>query len=375
MDTYRALVAILISFLILIGYQYFFVGFQSEEAVVEGGAPQQNGVRQQPQTQAPVAQPPQLPAAPEVPAAVPQPMTGGEAKKITVDTPLYTAVLSEAGGTVTSFVLKNHRETSAEDSPGKQLIENPENFGYPLKFSWGSAMPADSYYRASESIVEFENNTGELHMTATTPAGLLVEKVFHFKRDSYVIELDIRVSNPTQQALQGSPQLYQVNVPFEERSTFNRFLFIGPAAYRNGELKEYKAKEFEEGPKSVQGVFDWVAYEGTYFMCAIIPETQEPSTFVMQGNEDIVYTQFSGGLDTLNPNDSAVYQYRLFYGPKKLSLLKEIGYNLDRSIDFGWFDFIAKPLCIYSTSSTPSSRTTASPLSWSPSSSRQFSGR
>lgn len=349
MDTYRAFLAILISFLILIGYQYFFVGFQSEETVVEGSAdtvrttPSESGVQQQSQMQQPATQQPQLATTPQVPAAVPQPMAGGDAKKISVETPLYRAVLSEAGGTVTSFVLKNHRETSAEDSPGKQLIENPQNMGYPLKFGWGSVIPADSFYQAADSIVEFENGTGELRMTATTPAGLQVEKVFHFKEDSYIIEMDIRVSNPTGQTLQGSPQLHQVNVPFEERSTFNRFLFIGPAAYRNGELKEYKTKEYEEGPKTVQGVFDWVAFEGTYFMCAIIPETKEPSTFVMQGNEDITYTQLSGGLDTLSPNDSAIYQYRLFYGPKKLSLLKELGYNLDRSIDFGWFDFIAKP--------------------------------
>ncbi len=59
MDTYRAFLAIVISFVILIGYQYFFVGFAPEEVPVgsvenqENIPPAQNQqqVLQQPQNQ------------------------------------------------------------------------------------------------------------------------------------------------------------------------------------------------------------------------------------------------------------------------------------------------------------------------------------
>jgi len=123
MDTYRAFLAILISFVILIGYQYFFVGFKSEETVVEGQKMQENGqVVEQNQVPQQVQQP--MPSLQNTTPAAPPAMNRQDAQKISVETDLYTAKISEAGGTITGFVLKEHTETSAEDSPGKQLVEN-----------------------------------------------------------------------------------------------------------------------------------------------------------------------------------------------------------------------------------------------------------
>jgi YidC/Oxa1 family membrane protein insertase len=35
---------------------------------------------------------------------------------------------------------------------------------------------------------------------------------------------------------------------------------------------------------------------------------------------------------------------RYFYGPKDLSLLKQVGHRLEAAVDFGWFTFVAYPL-------------------------------
>jgi YidC/Oxa1 family membrane protein insertase len=50
-----------------------------------------------------------------------------------------------------------------------------------------------------------------------------------------------------------------------------------------------------------------------------------------------------GGLDTLQPGAEKVYRYKLYYGPKKVESLRGLGYNLERSVNFGWFDIIARP--------------------------------
>lgn len=343
MDNYRAFLAILISFIILIGYQYLIGGFAPPEPVVEDQSTQQNGQAAQPGQVPQQTQQTQQTMQAMPTTAAPPAMNQQNAAIINVDTELYTATLSSAGGTMKSFVLKNHSETSAEDSPGKQLVENAPEMGYPLRFSWGTVVPAELYYELQNDAVSFANGKGELRMMATAPSGLQVEKIYVFDEKSYLMDLSIRVYNPTGSPLQGIPQLSQVNVPFQEQTAFNRFLFSGPAAFYNNELKEFKTKEFEDGPKTVQGIFDWVAYEGTYFMCAIIPGAKSQSSFTMQGSNEYAYTQLTGGLDTVSPGESKVYNYRLFYGPKKLSLLKETGFNLDKSIDFGWFDIIAKP--------------------------------
>ncbi len=349
MDTYRAFLAIVISFVILIGYQYFFVGFAPEEVPVGSVENQENiptaqnqqQVLQQPQNQQIIQQPAQTAQQMQSPQP---PVVQRDAKKISVETELFTAVVSEAGGTINSFVLKNHKETNEEDSAGKELINNEVKDGFPLKFSWGSVIPADIYYALKNDNVSFSDGKGELKMSALTPSGLEIEKTFVFDQNNYLMDLFVTVKNPTAQSLQGSPQLSQVNVPFQQgKSAVNRFMFSGPASYMSGELEEYKAKEFKDGPKTIQGSFDWMAYEGTYFMCAVLPIESKSSTLVMQGSEDLVHMQVGGALDTLQPGQEIIYKYHLFYGPKKLSLLQEVGFNLEKSVNFGWFDIIARP--------------------------------
>lgn len=338
MDTYRAFLAILISFVILLGYQYFFVGFPQEDTAVEGEVTEQTTAvvpqNQQIQTQQQVISQPPV-AKPVLPAR--------EVEKIEVETDLFNATISDNGGIIESFILKKHKETNEEDSPGKQLIATQPEMGYPLKFSWGGIVPAETQYELQNDQVVFRDGKGELRLSATTPSGLEVEKIFIFDKSSYLVDLVVNVKNPTDQTLQGNPQIFQVNVPFQQKTTINRFLFSGPSYFLNNELAEIKAKEFKEGPQSYQGIFDWIAYEGTYFMCGIVPEDKKQSTYTVQGSEELVYSSLAGPLDTLAPDQQASYKYKLYYGPKKLSLLQETGYNLDKSVDFGWFDIIARP--------------------------------
>ena len=108
-------------------------------------------------------------------------------------------------------------------------------------------------------------------------------------------------------------------------------------------LQEFKDKEITGEPKTVHGTCEWAAYEGTYFLTGILPGQKEGETLTMQQNGSLVEMTMSGKLETLPPGGQIVYSYRLYYGPKKLSLLQSIGYNLDKSVNFGWFDVIAKP--------------------------------
>ena len=343
MDTYRAFLAIIISFVILLGYQYFFVGFEQPSPVSE--TTEQSAA--QPGPAAPQQQPAALPAV-QAPAAAPPPAVAYDRKPqdITIDTDLYTATLSEDGGTITSFILKKHRETHAKDSPGMQLVKTTATEGFPLQFSWGSAVGARVLYDSSVQKLKLsrDKNKAELRMSADAGNGLQVERVYTFDNSNYLIDLSVIVKNSSQTILQGIPQLGLVNSHFEGvASPADRFLFGGPAAFVNGGLQEVKAKDFADGPKTLQGSIDWAGYEGNYFLCAIVPKDGANNSFTMQGNETLANTQLSGALETLQPGSEKSYNYHVYYGPKKLTMLKSIGYNLDRSVNFGWFDVIAKP--------------------------------
>ncbi len=343
MDMYRAFLAIIISFVILVGYQYFFVGPAQQPT----GEQSSTAVEQQSQTAGTV---PQAAApAPVISAAVPsQPvpaqLSSRPAAEIVVDTDLYTVTISENGGVLTSFILKNYKETNSKDSPGEQLIKTSPEQGYPLSFSWGSAFPRNTIYTLDSTDVIFNEQTGSavISMRAVNEAGLEIVRSYEFSRDSYPIKHSVTVKNNGGQALQGAGGIHQLNMPFGALGKGSQWLFRGPAYYGEEGLEEFKLKEFKEGEKTVQGLFDWVAYEGTYFVTGIIPEDKSKSV-TMNAQDELVSIDIVSSLDTLAPGAEKTYNYDLFYGPKKLTLLKEIGFNLEKIINFGWFDIIAKP--------------------------------
>ena len=346
MDTYRAFLAIIISFVILLGYQYFFVGFDKPVPVsekTEQSAEQTAQPAATPSEQKPaVATPAQAPAAAPLPAVA----YDRKPKDITVDTDLYTATISEDGGTITSFILKKQRETHAKDSPGMQLVKTTAAEGFPLQFAWGSAVGERVLYDSNVQNLKLsaDKNKAELRMTADAGNGLAVERVYTFDNKNYLIDLLVTVKNHSDNILQGVPQLGLVNTRFDGVvSPSNRFLFGGPVAFLDGGLQEVKAKDFADGPKTLQGAIEWAGYEGNYFLCAIVPKDGAGSSFTMQGTEMLASTKLSGTLETLQPGAAKSYDYHVYYGPKKLQMLKSVGYNLDRSINFGWFDVIAKP--------------------------------
>jgi YidC/Oxa1 family membrane protein insertase len=341
MDTYRAFLAIIISFVILLGYQYLFVGFDKPPIPAETSAPKsaETAVAQNaPATAEPPIPQPELQAAPK-PVVASRP-----AKDITVDTDLYTAILTENGGAIKSFILKEHKETNKKDSPGKQLVMTKPEQGLPLKFSWGSVVGQDVLYDFDRQEVSFGGDgKATLSMKARTENGLEIERIYTFDKKQYLIDLVVKVTNTSGGALQGIPQLHQVNTPFEGTNAASQFLFAGPAAFVSGVLQEVKSKEFAEGAKTLQGKVDWVGYEGNYFLSAIVPLGDAGTSFTMQGTEDLTTIQVAGNLDTLQQGAAKEYAYHIFIGPKKLTLLKEIGFNLDKALNFGWFDVIAKP--------------------------------
>jgi len=106
MDMYRAFLAIIISFLFLIGSQYFFV-----TPVVNQTVPVQETVQQNMETVPAATGEKAPPVIGQVPI-VSVPSTGvvvdQTARDILIDTPLYSAVINEQGGGFTSFALKKY---------------------------------------------------------------------------------------------------------------------------------------------------------------------------------------------------------------------------------------------------------------------------
>jgi YidC/Oxa1 family membrane protein insertase len=351
MDNYRAILAIVLAFFILLGYQYLFVLPEQEQQqpVVEKiETPQSIAPAQEPKpAQAPSAiAPAEQPAQFDQPAQFEQPasLPARQGRDIVVENNKYRAVISETGGGFKSFRLKNYRETAAPDAELKELINTDSYIDLPLHFTWGveprrAQIPL--FVADNETLKVEAGETQTLTMTAELSSGLQVTRRMTFDPDSYLIEMSIDIYNFSETPLQGSPYMSLTNLPFG--SSAMRYLFSGPAALVDGKLQEVKPKDLEESSKTLQGNITWAAFEGTYFMTGVIPEQQEGMTLKLSAEGEKINTLLINTEDVLPAAGHLQYNYTAYFGPKRISTLREAGHDLERIVNFGWFDKIARP--------------------------------
>lgn len=346
METKRTFTAVILSLIILVGYQYLFAPSPQAPSQQTSAVQVQHEAKQTAQVQPPVILPTEQPPAAASSASVPTAFQATTGQDVTVETSLYTAIFSENGGVVKSFKLKNYREALAKDSLPKELIQTKSALDQPLNFAWGNG-PITSVPLFKANHLHLRTTIGDkssLVMTATLPSGLKVTKTLVFADDSYLINLEVKVQNGTNSSLKGSPQLQLTNKPFSTGSAKTSFLFNGPALYQDNSLQEIKVKKLLKAPKTFHGKLSWAAYEGTYFLCGILPRnTTQNTTRISVTQKDQVTTTVSGQADIIPAGASTIYEYDIYFGPKKLSTLKTIGSNLNKAINFGWFDMLAKP--------------------------------
>jgi len=343
MDTYRAILAIVLAFFILLGYQYLFVTPQQDQPVVEQkvAAPQPEVPVRGPEPAPDATVPAVEPAGFEQPASLPT----REGRDIVVETNKYRAVIAETGGGVKSFLLKNYRETTGPDAALKELITTDSYVELPLYFSWGveprrAQVPLFVADQESIKVGPGENQT--LTMTAKLASGLQVTRRMTFDPDSYMINMSVDVYNFSETPLQGSPYLSLTNTPFG--ATAQRYLFAGPAALVDGKLEEIKISDLEKAGKTLQGNIVWAAFEGTYFMTGVIPDKHENQTLKLSADGEKVNTLLVSPEDILPAKGHLQFNYKVYFGPKRISTLKEAGHELERVVNFGWFDKIARPV-------------------------------
>ena len=340
MDLYRAFLAIVLSFLILVGYQYFFV----------------KPVPQQPQSSSQSQQVPVNPGKETTPppagaasAASSQPSVtiDPNAKDITVDTPLYTAIIKEQGGGFKSFVLKQYRATMEKGSGPMQLVPGKDPANLPVLFSLDNGEAASlPFFKADKAGISLnaQQEAAHLVMTALLADGVKIVRTLIFHRDSYLVESEYKVENSTDKPIQVSPALSLTNEPFAHAIDSSKNLFAGPTAYVNGALVETKAKKLTDGPVVLQGKVSWAGYVDNYFMTSVVPTTGNANTVTVQGSEQQARTVIAEGAQTLPAHGAKSFAYTMYFGPKKLQILQTAGHDLDQAVNYGWFDVLAKPM-------------------------------
>ncbi|MGD8366387.1 MAG: membrane protein insertase YidC [Desulfobacterales bacterium] len=347
MDQARILLAIALSFAVFLLWELFFVQRPSVETPEQ--VPAQTATKEPSATSPPAPQPAKSYTPESVGTKQPSPAVepSQPAKRVTVETPFYTAVLSESGATIRSLKLKQYREAVDPESPPKELVgEDIPGGTVQTRIDIPSAAnlaEARFTLESGKTAVVVKEKSRTVRFSWASPEGVVVEKNYTFSPESYLVDLTLTVKNGSDQPLQNQV-LLSLFSRFEE--TKRAIGFQGASALVDGHVSQIKlGKIGEENPPP--GSVHWIALQHRYFLSALMPaQPVQALVQTFQPEPGIVENRFSQPDLDLGPGTQKQFDYQLFFGPKSMKVLDGAGYELDRVIDFGWFDFIAKP-CLW----------------------------
>lgn len=334
MEQHRLFLAVLLSFLVFIVWEMFFV--EHEEIKQQ---------KQSEEIEQTINEEPYVKTVKDVNVEEEE-SPSRISRIITVNSPLYSVQISEKKAVFKSFVLKDYKESTDENSALKEIISSSDDCEtLELGFAQNSISGLENAIftaNVPSDVVNVYDASKEITFSWTSPQGVIIEKKFLFLPETYIIKFAVVVKNGSPFPIKDSLLLSLV-MTYPEKTGY---AFEGPSALIDNELNQVKAKKIKD--KNVYaGKIKWMTVQNRYFMSCIIPQDfANASMRLFLKQDDILQAQFMGAEYAINPETQHIYEYNLFFGPKRIKILQTLDCDLDKAVDFGMFDFIAKP-CLW----------------------------
>ena len=357
MDQKNFIVAIVLSVLIILGWQVAFppskqaTNTTQQQATTQSGAPA-----------APTGQPGAPGTQPGPGAAPTQQRVVGRSEavaltpRVTFNTAELTGSISLKGARIDDVQLVKYRETIDPKSPPVPVL-SPVGSAHPYyaEFGWSSSDAAikvpgpetvwtsDSPTLAPGKPVKLTWDNGEGLVFGLTVS---IDEFFMF-------EVKQSVENKTDKPVTLFP--WSLIVRYGEPTYEGMYiLHEGPYGVFNGTLKEFSYSDFKGGKQQkIATTGGWVGITDKYWMSVLVPD--------QKSKVDVSIKQTGAGADvkyqidhvasgvTVAPGASVTTDAKLFAGAKIVRVISdyESKYGIEKfdlTIDWGWFWFFTKPL-------------------------------
>ncbi|MGE5893206.1 MAG: membrane protein insertase YidC [bacterium] len=313
----RALVAVVLSLVVLLGFQYFMSrSTPPAPPVPQGSAPV-------PQEQRPAPQEAQPQAGLKGEGA---PLTGSVPERtVKIDTPLYSAELSSRGGVITRWVLKNYTDKSG--APISLLkstpVVNPLAIGRDTEFTLQNAV-----FTIIGSDLDLKDNHQGTVVLRYASADIIVKRTMIFRADSYLVEITDEVSK-------AGDYWVTLGGDFGITTAAGAISHDGPVYLEGANREEFQTGKIKEPVQVVPKDLKWIASEDNYFFSALVPSSNPEEVKIWSRQEKgMIAFRLKAGVNT----------YKLFAGPKDIDQLKPLKLDLEHIVDFGFFSILARPL-------------------------------
>ncbi|OEU64934.1 MAG: hypothetical protein BA863_13395 [Desulfovibrio sp. S3730MH75] len=336
MENKRVILAVALSFAVLLGWQFFFPPQPQQPAPIQQQSVTQN------QNSNTVANGP-------VSNQFPDPITttaivSAKGTRLKVETPLYSAVINSQGGLLENFQLKRYKETIEPNSLDVDMVgENALNKAPMGLILNGIATWVNGVWAYEGKDLSLDGDKFGTLIFRGDVEGFRIERRLTFHADSYLIDEDVRVINVSNPSAQGRLAFTTATKSLsaaDDQYNPTRIAWYGP----EGLEEEDDREDLAQTGISVTGDLSWGAIDSNFFILALLPGDSDV-TIKGKIQEDIfrIAAEKTVSLDKgIERKLSCSY----YFGPMDLEAMKKAPADLSSAINFGWFDIIAKPLTI-----------------------------
>src|SRR6266581_4833555 len=303
--------------------------------------------------------PPTAPAAPgaskppaaSIPAAAPA--VKGEIVRVTTD--LLIAEIDTLGATLKRVELTRHKDSK---EPTKDFVLlGPEHLYEAQSGITGDAGPNHRTawrVQPGERALSPGIDSVAVRLTAQGRDGLEVDKLYTFKRDSYLIDVRLEIRNPgaAPAAAYAYFQLTHDGKPSADANTlaqsFGAQSFIGFAVYTAEKaFEKIHPSDIDKGKIDAQKRAEngWLSMVQHYFVSAALVPDKVAREYAFEKRADGTYVgRVLVPVAPIAAGASARLTLPLYAGPQEQRRLKAAAPGLDLVVDYGWLTIIAWPL-------------------------------
>ena len=279
-----------------------------------------------------------------------------ETVRVTFDNSKIKGSINLEGGIIDDLVLEEYRET---------LDPTSDFIGFLNPLGSEDAYYLDTGWVSPDSSIELPNNKSKwtadkssigindpVKITWTNTQNITFEKIITLD-EHYLFSVDQRVINNSDKSFDLYPFGLSKRQGLPEMQNFF-ILHEGPLSVTEGVLEEYDYDDLKEKQKiKLNSVGGWIGMTDKYWQTTIIPNQNEPVqqtySYSFVENIDNFQTDLVGAKIVVSNGDDISHNLKLFAGPKIVSVIEqymdEYGVQeFDRSVDFGWFYFLTKPI-------------------------------
>ena len=354
MDQKNLIVAIVLSVLIIVGWQ---AAFPPPKPPVNGSQQQTTGQPGAPP--APIGQP-GAPGAPPVAGAPAQIVSRKDAlersPRVTFDTPELVGSIALKGARIDDVNLVKYRVTIDPKSPPVPVL-SPVGSAHPYyaEFGW-STSDASIKLPGPDTLWTADNKTvapgKPVKLTWDNGQGLIFGLDISID-EFFMFDVKQSVENKSDKPVTLYP--WSLVVRYGEPPAEGIYiLHEGPYGVFNGSLKEFGYSDFKDNKQQkFTTTGGWVGITDKYWMATLVPDQKNKVDVSIKstgaGSDLKFQFDFVAPATTIAPGTTSTSESHLFAGAKIVRVIdayeKKLGIEkFDLTIDWGWFWFFTKPL-------------------------------